>query len=965
MTQQLAYNREVFPASPFLPSSTLLRGAGSFSLWTINPSIPSPFLFLSFFFLPAAVFPLVLSVHFFLSYDSEAGFDFSFFLTYCINTKFTFFRWIGDLKWQVCKFRQMEVAMELEGVLVSFENKPALAIEVNENEIAARPPRQNSAASLAISQNITEPMPGQTDWSFDNLPDILYVFSNPVRGQRYNDDVPTKPSVWGGEVRDFDILPDRISSNVEEFRVEAWMRMDRRIQLQDIVERMNPQLRVQRNALQQRGVRFRHAFRLLSWGTGGKTTSLMKEKIKGELQRRGIDLEANTTRGLTPGLINPSLGEAGGRIPVPPQYNRRSVGFNNMQQLEPPLIQQPQPVQPVQQHYQQQQQPQQQQQSPLHLLQDPNILANVLGLLQQFQQLPQAHIQPTAPQHHPTSFQPTRGQHQAGPIPQRRYSGQPQQGSQWPAQGMMQHNQQPRQTLQVPRQQQQQQVRAARRFQPYPAQHSQLQRPAQTTLFRQPGQGAQSVQQKPQFAQAGMQRQLQGVQNFRQAQRPLQFGTCQQQGRVPVAQNISTSQPMLQHRLPVGYQYHNQTLQAGPYQQANTAQVVQSPQQQLQSQGVQYQQPTVSQQPQALPLTTEQELSEELELIEQVLNLPPPKGCESPEEIQAHEKSPQLAQVAQIQSERDVSPHETQPAVDTNEETGTSVEDILDVPDDIFADVVLDDETNSDIKQKNDETNVSGEDTSERDSGSGSDSGFDRDSVYKTNDSDYDDDDDDDEDHDLNENKKDSADEEKLFCANDIGDLDFTAAQDEDCSEVKETEIMVDKVKSEEGETREELEVIYNENKKTYGILSNIQEDDDCKKNLVIPSTPVIVPTTSTLSESRTGSSRISKSVKRKTNRHRFSDGHYRYNNSRIKQTVQQTYESVFGKPWQRNDGLSDYDRMEQSSIYNREHDLDIEYCKKLAQYDFDQSPMVPANREDSSEYPYKWDQEWSMADFL
>lgn len=35
------------------------------------------------------------------------------------------------------------------------------------------------------------------------------------------------------------------------------------------------------------------------------------------LKASGIDTENNSTRGLTPGLIDPSKGEAGGRIPIP------------------------------------------------------------------------------------------------------------------------------------------------------------------------------------------------------------------------------------------------------------------------------------------------------------------------------------------------------------------------------------------------------------------------------------------------------------------------------------------------------------------------------------------------------------------------------------------------------------------------------------------------------------------------
>lgn len=134
-----------------------------------------------------------------------------------------------------------------------------------------------------------------------------------------------KSSPYQGErsLRDFNILPDRISSNVEEFRVEAWMRHDRRIQLHDITDRMHPSFRVTNNTLQQRGVRFRQAFSMMAWGSGSRKTQEIEAEIEGKLIQNGIDPQLNSTRSLTPGLIDPNLGETGGRIPVPGQYMRR------------------------------------------------------------------------------------------------------------------------------------------------------------------------------------------------------------------------------------------------------------------------------------------------------------------------------------------------------------------------------------------------------------------------------------------------------------------------------------------------------------------------------------------------------------------------------------------------------------------------------------------------------------------
>ena len=44
------------------------------------------------------------------------------------------------------------------------------------------------------------------------------------------------------------------------------------------------------------------------------------------VHRKGVDLGLNTTRGVTPGLVNPEKGEEGGRIPVPVQKKREKTG---------------------------------------------------------------------------------------------------------------------------------------------------------------------------------------------------------------------------------------------------------------------------------------------------------------------------------------------------------------------------------------------------------------------------------------------------------------------------------------------------------------------------------------------------------------------------------------------------------------------------------------------------------------
>lgn len=184
-------------------------------------------------------------------------------------------------------------------------------------------PRQHSAIAASDPRNVTSHHPEQENWSIDNLPDIMYVFKSPVANVR--NDKPPKMSypIHGQYLREIPVLPDNISSNVEEFRVEAWMRLDRRIRLCDITNRMHPAFRIKQNALQQRGVRFRKAFCMLAWGSGNKKTAELEAEIVKAMIEKGIDPALNSTRGLTPGLIDPQLGEAGGRIPVPDQYAKK------------------------------------------------------------------------------------------------------------------------------------------------------------------------------------------------------------------------------------------------------------------------------------------------------------------------------------------------------------------------------------------------------------------------------------------------------------------------------------------------------------------------------------------------------------------------------------------------------------------------------------------------------------------
>ncbi|KMU76163.1 hypothetical protein CISG_05531 [Coccidioides immitis RMSCC 3703] len=112
---------------------------------------------------------------------------------------------------------------------------------------------------------------------------------------RKSDPVQLKPSPYYGQapIRVFDILPDRISSNVEDWRVEAWLRLDRRIRLKDITARMAPDFAMTTNALQQRNVRFRQLFNIVSWGKDQEERA--RKRAADNAKKSAASFEVKTT----------------------------------------------------------------------------------------------------------------------------------------------------------------------------------------------------------------------------------------------------------------------------------------------------------------------------------------------------------------------------------------------------------------------------------------------------------------------------------------------------------------------------------------------------------------------------------------------------------------------------------------------------------------------------------------------
>ncbi|RDW78754.1 uncharacterized protein DSM5745_05606 [Aspergillus mulundensis] len=190
------------------------------------------------------------------------------------------------------------------------------------------PPRQDSP-SANDPLNCTSQHPDQTHWSWENLPDILYQLNPDKEEKPKSDPGLMRNSIFGKRLRNLPVLPDQISSTVEEFRVEAWQRLDPRISLEDITDRMHPFFRIKNNALQQRGVRFRQAFNIKAWRSGNKRSALLEAGLFKRMGDIGLDINSNSTRGITPGLIDPQLGEAGGRVPLPKGWHIRKLGAAN------------------------------------------------------------------------------------------------------------------------------------------------------------------------------------------------------------------------------------------------------------------------------------------------------------------------------------------------------------------------------------------------------------------------------------------------------------------------------------------------------------------------------------------------------------------------------------------------------------------------------------------------------------
>ncbi|KAL8644729.1 MAG: hypothetical protein Q9210_007107 [Variospora velana] len=198
--------------------------------------------------------------------------------------------------------------------------------------------------------DVTSFHPGQATWSPTNLPDvsatlvnigdrvdhsqILYVLKPPPVWNRYRSAQLPGPKIdqhgrviyekWPKDPKkpepllDFPHLPDQIGSQEWWFIFEAWRRFEPRARWKDFTMRIHgPSRPSSHNIIQMHISRNRPKWGLLCWFA----IALHDEKngARDEALKMLSDeqINNNTTRGTTPGLIDPSLGEAGGRVSLP------------------------------------------------------------------------------------------------------------------------------------------------------------------------------------------------------------------------------------------------------------------------------------------------------------------------------------------------------------------------------------------------------------------------------------------------------------------------------------------------------------------------------------------------------------------------------------------------------------------------------------------------------------------------
>ncbi|KAI9856292.1 MAG: hypothetical protein M1824_005507 [Vezdaea acicularis] len=186
----------------------------------------------------------------------------------------------------------------------------------------------------------------QSQYDIAHLPNILYTFrqDNSSPFENLGQEIQTR-DVHGKTLRDFEFLPDSISTKCESWRIEYWRRLDRRLAIRDILQRMwaLPAMPKHSSWISTPCQRFRDAMNVLAWTDKGHNENRESsiERIRKLIAAKRSELrnqtppillnDANSTRGVTPGLIDPALGEHPyNRVGLPQRLQEKyNSDFNN------------------------------------------------------------------------------------------------------------------------------------------------------------------------------------------------------------------------------------------------------------------------------------------------------------------------------------------------------------------------------------------------------------------------------------------------------------------------------------------------------------------------------------------------------------------------------------------------------------------------------------------------------------
>ncbi|KAL8713742.1 MAG: hypothetical protein Q9220_002268 [cf. Caloplaca sp. 1 TL-2023] len=197
--------------------------------------------------------------------------------------------------------------------------------------------------------DVTSFHPGQANWGPENIPDILYVYKPPQEWQDFkrrperngrrparlppakrNPDGTVVLEQWPldpqrpQELLDFKHLPDQVGTREYWWVFEAWRRLDPRIRWKDIWMRQKAGNRSKSetgNGIEMLVSRSRCHLNIIAWEPQkphlNRHRRQSEHQAKIEEKMTQVQIDNNTTRGLTPGLVDPAQGENSRRIQWP------------------------------------------------------------------------------------------------------------------------------------------------------------------------------------------------------------------------------------------------------------------------------------------------------------------------------------------------------------------------------------------------------------------------------------------------------------------------------------------------------------------------------------------------------------------------------------------------------------------------------------------------------------------------